>query len=560
MLYLSISNLGYPKKSVNHYVLLLEEALLVWKDKLDPNSELRFERTDTRKDAVFTFSVADRKLDPFSKETVSEYQKPIRTMYDKLMSGIGTELKYRYRRGKNIISLRLPKQNAHDTLFNRTAMGLIAAFSLQLLLQNIASNIDVLMLGFLSSDAMSGVAFASQIVLIHSLLLIALTNTSSAMFSQLYGQRKTNSVIYSLRLSVIAALALNLVEFLLCFFMPTKLLGLYTDIPELIYEGAKYLKIVSVAFLMNSFYVVFFSFLQVIDKQKVVTRMIAVGCAVNLLINAVLIFGLMGIPSLGTVGAAIATVAASFIQLAMCAVYYIKNKKLLFYDTDNSTVDKVGIRKVFFSSAPTIVLQYSLYLVGLNFMTAAIGRLNADIIAAYSFVITVNSYLYSVKEGCGKVASILTGVQLGRNNFDGAKHNRGLLRKLGAKMGLANMIALVILVFALQLLPLQLSADARQYLLPLTAITCANAFFGYQNNINNGVLYSGGDARSVFIVDTVNALCVSLPIAVLSIKTACFAPLLLLFISRMDEIITALPKMLCANRDKWLRNIIDNDS
>jgi len=558
MLYLSISNLGYPRKSVNHYALLLDEALGVWKKELNTDSELCFERTDTDKDAVFYFSVKDRKLDPFSREIVSEYQKPVRTMYDKLTSGIGTELKYRYRRGENIISLRLPKQNQRDTLYNRTAMGLIITFALQLLVQNIASNIDVLMLGFLSSDAMSGVAFASQLVLIHTMLTIAVTSASSTLFSQLYGQRKTNSVIFSLRLSVIAALVINLVEFALCFFMPATLLGLYTDIPELVSEGSRYLKIVSVTFLLDSFYVVFYSFLQVIDKQKTVTRMIAVGCAANVLINAVLIFGLMGIPSLGTVGAAAATVVASFIQLAMSAVYYLKNRKLLFYDTDNSAVDKIGIRKVFFSSAPTIMLQYGVYLAGLNVMTAAIGRLNADIIAAYSFIITVNSYLYSVKDGCGKVATILTGMQLGRNNFEEAKHNSLLLRRLGVKIGIANMAALTVLIFALQLMPLQLSAAARQYLLPLTAIACVNAFFGYQNCINNGVLYAGGEARSVFTVDAAYALCVSLPIALVSIKTACFAPMLLMILGRSDETITFIPKMLFTNRGKWLRNIIDN--
>ncbi len=556
LLHMSLLNLGYSKKKITQYVLLIEEALAKWKSDLNPESELCFTREDTKEDAVFVFSVKERKLNPFSRETVAEYDKPIRTMYDKLLIGVGTELKFRYRHGVNEIVLRLPKHNIMDTLFNRTAISFLITFALQIIVQNIASNIDILMLGFKSSSAMSGVSFASQLVLIHTLIFMALTGAVSSLFSQLYGQRKSSSVLYALKLAVIVVFLFNTVEFFACFLFPEKLMGLYTDIPELISEGSRYLKIVSFSFLLEAFYVVFYAFLRVIDKRSVVTKLLVAGCVVNVVLNALLIFGLSGIPSLGVTGAAIATVAASLVQFVLSVVYYFRNRKLFFFDTDNKAVDKKNICRAYFKNAAPTLAQHIVYLVGLNFMTAAVGRLNADIIAAYSFINTINSYIFSIKDGCGQVTTILTGIELGKNNFEGAKHNGALMKKLGVKLGLLNIFALFVLVFLLQILPFKLSDASKLYLLPLTIITSINAFFGYMNNINNGMLYVGGEARFISIVDAVYALCISLPISLIAINTGFFAPMVLLILSKIDEIITSFPKKLGVDNGKWLRNIV----
>ena len=46
----------------------------------------------------------------------------------------------------------------------------------------------------------------------------------------------------------------------------------------------------------------------------------------NFCLNLILIFGLLGAPKLGAVGAAIATVTSRFVELAVLAVWTHKNK------------------------------------------------------------------------------------------------------------------------------------------------------------------------------------------------------------------------------------------
>lgn len=555
----TLEELGYPQNMISQYVKLIEEALTKWISGLDAQGRIGFEQKDTRNDVVFSFSAEGEKLNPFSKKTVAAYDENIRLMYDKLMEDVGSELKYSYSRGKNRIELRLPRKNVKDTIFNRTAMRFTLVFALQVIIQNIASNIDVLMLSFKSTSAMSGASFASQVVVIHTIMLATFATTASSLLSQLYGQRKAKSMVYTLKLAVISAAVLNTAEFLVCFFLPEKIMSLYTDIPDLISEGGSYLKIVSVSFLLDSFYVLFYAFLRVADRRHAVTKFLAAGCAVNIFLNAVLIFGLFGLPEMGAAGAALATVVSAGVQLAASIVYFARERKLLFFAEDGSDVEKSKISGLFFKIGTPIVAQGVVYLTGVNFMAAAVGRLSVEIVAAYSLVMSVNSYLFSVKDGVGEVASIITGIQLGRNRFEDAKHNSILLRKLGARLGLVNIVLLFVLVLSLEMLPIKLSAEARSYILPITAIAAVNAFFGYQNCINNGILQSGGQSRTAFAVDAVDALCISVPLSLLSIYTGCFAPMVLLVLSKSDEVRTFLPKLILTNRDKWLKNIIDTN-
>jgi len=557
LLDLGLQNLNYSTEKITHYVFLIEEALMKWKAELDPLSELTFRREDTDRDVVFNFSLKERKVDPFSKEALAEFDRPIRSMHDRLLSGIGSELTYRYRNGMNCIILRLPKTGVDDTLFKRTAISLIIPFALQILVQNIASNVDILMLGFLSSDAMSGVSFASQIVFLHTFMIMAVSSAVTSLISQLWSKRRGSSAVYAFRVAVIFSSALCLLEFILCFCFPEKLMSLYTDIPELITQGGRYLKIVSFSFLFDSFYAIFYAFLRVLGERTVVTKLIVWGCVVNVLLNLFLIFGFCGLPRMGASGAAVATLVSVLFQFVFAALYYVRNRKYYCSDAVVNRNDKENIRKVFFSNAVPIFLQYGVFIVGVNFCTAAIGRMNADIIAAYSFINAINAHLLCAKEGCAQASGILNGIQLGNNQFEEAKHNQRLLNGIGYKIGTAVVLLLFVIVFVGQCLPVKLTPLAKQYLLPFTLIIGLNSFCGFQTGIDNGALYSGGQARALFYIDLVNTLLVCIPVSLLSIKTGCFAPILLIFLCKSNELLIILPKKWCVRQGKWLKNMVE---
>ena len=548
LIYEALNNLNYPSERINHYVLLIEEALMTWKAKLSGESELSFTRSDRGNDAVFEISVKGEKCDPFAEDVIIHYEKPIRTMYDRLLSGIGAELRYSYRRGVNKITLRLPKSDIRDTLFRRTAMSSFVPFALQALIINIVSNMGIIILGFLSSDAMSGVSFASQIVLIHTMLISAATGSVNSILSQFWGRRKGSSAIYAMWVAVFFSTAICLLEFVVCFFFPQQLIGLCTNIPELIREGAAYLKIASFSFLFNSFCNVFYAFLRVTNQSRTVTKIVLAGCVVNFALNLLLVFGRLGLPRLGAAGSGIAMTAGILVQTVLCVIYYIRIKPSYFNAADE--IDRPHIIRVFFKNALPIYLQHAIFLVGANFTAAAVGHIDADVIAAYSFANAVNAHLLCAKDAGQNVSGILSGLQLGRNRFEDAKYEHTLLNKLAVKLGVVVALLMFVVIFLSRFLPLNLSAAARQHLFPVALALAVNDMFALQNVVNNAALYAGGEARSIFYIDAVNSLLLAVPFSLISIEFNCFAPVLVIFLINLDEELTFFPKMLAAKKGK----------
>lgn len=555
LLHTALENLDYPSRQINNYVFLIEEALMQWREGLDDESELSFTRNDHGNDVVFEFPAEGCKCDPFAKDVIINYEKPIRTMYDKLLSGIGTELRYSYRKGVNRITLRLPKTDVRDMLFRRLAMSSILPFSVQFLITCICANMGILILGFFSSEAMSGVSFASQLVTIHTMLINCTSTAVSSILSQFWGKRKGSSAVYAMWAATVFSTLVCLVEFIACFFFPAKLVGLYTNIPELVAEGAAYLKIASVSFLFNSFCTIFYSFLRVTNQSATVTKIVLSGCVLNFVLNLLLVFGFFGLPRLGAVGCGIAMTAGVVLQFILCFLCYRKIRSS-FYNA-NDEINRSQIIHVFFKNIVPVVMGVVFYLVGVNFIAAAIGRLNADIIAAYSFVNAVNAHLFGIKDGCASTAGILTGLRLGQNRFEDAKYEHKLLTRLTFKISAVTMLSLIVIVFLSRFLPVQLNDAAKQYLFPISVYFAINGMFVFQNGVNNNTLYAGGQPRPVFIVDTINALCVNTVIALISIKLNCFAPLLLLALCKIDEIVTFFPKVIVIRQGKWLRNIVE---
>ena len=189
LLSLALENLGYSNERIIRYSFLIEEALLKWKNHGLSESQLCFSGIDRKDEKVFRWSIAGERCDPFSIDTDMVDTDPVVRMNDLLQSGVGAELKYKYRNGENTITLTLPVKDPEKRLFNRNLKSLAIPIGFQALIVAIASYIDSFMLGFLDSDAMSAVSQVAQFVLTQSLLITACEISATAIISKLWSNR-----------------------------------------------------------------------------------------------------------------------------------------------------------------------------------------------------------------------------------------------------------------------------------------------------------------------------------------------------------------------------------
>lgn len=96
---------------------------------------------------------------------------------------------------------------------------------------------------------------------------------------------------------------------------------IYTGDEQVIAEGVKYLRIVGISYLFTAVTQVYLYIMRSIERVVIATVVYSLSLLTNICINAVLIFGLFGFPEMGIAGAAIGTLAARILELAVVIWY-----------------------------------------------------------------------------------------------------------------------------------------------------------------------------------------------------------------------------------------------
>ncbi|GHO47500.1 hypothetical protein KSX_56630 [Ktedonospora formicarum] len=186
--------------------------------------------------------------------------------------------------------------------FSQTLFALVFPIALQNLLTAVGSSANVIMLGSVSQTALSAVSLASQILFILNLFFAGLTIGATMLVAQYWGKGDTQAIekLYgiSLRLSLFVA-SLFCIAACLC---PQFLMQLFTSDKALIVIGASYLRLIGPSYLLMSISQIYLCFLRSTGRVRVSTLITSISLALGVSLNAVLLFGLLGLPNSASLG------------------------------------------------------------------------------------------------------------------------------------------------------------------------------------------------------------------------------------------------------------------
>lgn len=445
------------------------------------------------------------------------------------------------------------KDNFYNQIFR-----LVLPIIIQNLLSAAVSSADVVMLNYVGQSSISAVSLASQYASVLFMVFYGLGTGATMLCAQYYGKGDMHAIQVIEGIALRFSVGISMLFAGAAFFLPKQMMRIFTNDQELIAVGSSYLRCMSVCYLCWGITEVYLAVLRSVGRVVVSTVMNVLAFSLNVLLNAVFIFGLFGAPKLGATGVAAATSLSRMIELAACfgVSFYSRDIKLDFrYMFVRNRVlfsDFVRLSLPALGNDISWSLAFSMY-------SVIIGHLGTDAVAANSFVIVVRNFGTILCFGMASAGGILLGKIIGENHLDEARDGAKKLMKLtvftGAVGGLIILAAIpVVLSYA------QLTAQAMHYLKYMLLI---NVYYVMGAAVNTtliaGVFRAGGDSRFGFVCDTIDMWVYAVPLGFFAAFVFKLPVMWVYFLICTDEFVKWPWVIRHYRSGKWLNNITRDD-
>ena len=385
--------------------------------------------------------------------------------------------------------------------FYKQVFMLVIPMALQNLINVGVTAADVLMLGKVGEKVLSGASLAGQIQFIMTLILFGTTSGATVLTAQYWGKKDTRTIEKILGMGMTIGVSCAAVFTLAAELIPEMLMRIYTSDPAVISEGVKYLRIVALSYIFMAATQIYLYIMRSIERVVIATVIYSVSLVCNVIINAVLIFGLLGFPRLGIMGAATGTLISRMVELIIVVWYAkVKNKIVRFRWIDMWKIDKL-LMKDFLVYATPVILNELMWGLGSSANTAVIGHLGSAAVAANSVAQVARQLATVVAFGVSNATAIYLGKTIGERKFELAKtygKKFTVLSLITGAVGGGLILAAAPIANAL----MTLSAEAQGY---LTFMFFVMSYFTLCQALNTtlvvGVFRSGGDTRFGLVMD-----------------------------------------------------------
>ena len=438
--------------------------------------------------------------------------------------------------------------------FRKKLLSLVLPITFQQFMLAVVSASDALMVGVIGQDLLSAVSLASQITFVYNLFLAAMTIGTSMFAAQYWGKGDKDAVERILGIVLRSSMSVSFVFFLGATFLPEYLMRIFTPDPELIHYGVQYLQIVGITYLLCGIYQIYLCIMKNSGLASMSMIISSTAAFLNIVLNAVLIYGLFGAPRMEAAGAAAATAIARAAELLWVFWELRKTGRVKIRFLYIRKPDQ-GLKKDFWHYTLPVLGNELVWGGGFTMYSVIMGHLGTDAVAANSIANIVKNLIASLAGGIGNGGSIMVGNELGAGRLEMAKAYGKKLCHIAVVSGILSGIFLL-LISPLVLQVTDLSPKAEGYL-KWMLVMCAVYMVGkYVNGTTiGGIFCAGGDSRFGFLCDAVTLWCFTVPVGLLAAFVLKWPVLAVYFIVNSDEIVKLPAVYFHYGKYKWLKDL-----
>ena len=349
-----------------------------------------------------------------------------------------------------------------DKVFYKKLIRLTLPLSLQSLMLAAVAAADAIMLGSIEQNAMSAVSLATQIQFVQNMILGAVTGTAGILGAQYWGKgdHETLKDLFWIILRLCGGT--SLVFFLGCVLCPEVLMRIFTNEEVLVTIGSDYLRLAGWSYLLTGVSQCYLTMMKVSEHAARSAWISSVTVVINIVLNAVCIFGLGPIPAMGVRGAAAATLIARVIEIVWALASSFQ-KNYLRPGIEGFRPRKAGLRKDFARCGLPLLGASLLWGVGFTSYTAIMGHMGTDAAAANSATAVVRDLMCCFCNGFAAGGGIVVGNELGAGRLEQGRIYGNRLMKIAFICGFMC-TGIILLITPLLLRFIVLTDQAQAYL------------------------------------------------------------------------------------------------
>ena len=436
---------------------------------------------------------------------------------------------------------------------------LVVPIVIQNLLSAAVSSADVVMLNYVGQSSISAVSLAANYASVLFMVYYGLGTGATLLCAQYWGKKDLQAIRVVEGIALRFSLMITLVFSGFALLTPELMMKLFTTDAEVIRIGAEYLRIMSFTYLCWGFIEIYLAVLRSVGKVTIAMILNVLAFSLNILLNAVFIFGLFGAPRLGAAGVAIATATSRAVELTGCIIVSLLFSKDLKLNPAYMFISNKPLLRDFVRlSLPALANDLS-WSVAFSMYSVILGHLGTDAVAANSLVVVARNFGTVLCFGTASAGGILLGNVMGEGDMGRAKEYASKLLKLTVITGaIGGVLILIATPFILHFA--SLSETAMHYLKYMLLI---NTYYVMGAAVNTtliaGVFRAGGDTRFGLICDTIDMWCYAVPLGFIAAFVFKLPVLVVYFLLCTDEFVKwpwVIKRYLSG---KWLQNITRDD-
>ena len=445
--------------------------------------------------------------------------------------------------------------------FYKNVFALMIPIVLQNLITHTVTLTDTFMVGMLGEEYLAATSAAATPMFFFIIFTFGVQSGAGILVAQYWGKSNTEAINRVLGVGLYFLTIITFAGAIVIALFPSHILGLITIDETLVAIGAPYARVVGFSQALNSISMIYVACQRSMENARLGVVVLSISSVFNIFGNWVLIFGKLGLPAMGIMGAAVATLCSRVLEVIIVVIYAFKSSRL---PLKIAFLLKPGmvIFKDFVKYSLPVLFNEALWGFGMMLFPVIFGHMTGaqSILAAYTIAGNLERVFAVAVFASAAATAVIIGREIGAGRKDTVESVAKSLVSLGFIIGLFSSALLMTAIFtvlepfAYKLFNLSKEASNNATIM-LTILSCLIPIRTIGFTMGVGVLRGGGDVKALMYIDVCTLYVISLPFAAIT-GLILKADISIVYSSIiLEEVIKTFLLVLRVKSRKWIKDV-----